>query len=84
MPIMGVSELWIVLILVIILFGGKKIPELARSMGKAKLEYKKGMDEAEVAEKEAAVEEAAPKKRKPAAKTTAAGKVEKEASETPE
>ena len=84
MPIMGISELWIVLILVIILFGGKKIPELARSMGKAKLEYKKGMDEAEASEKEEAVEEAAPKKKKAAAKTTAAGKAKKEASETTE
>jgi sec-independent protein translocase protein TatA len=49
----GQTELLIVLILIIVLFGGKKIPELARSMGKAKLEYKKGMDEADAAETEA-------------------------------
>ncbi len=35
----GQNELLIVLILVIVLFGAKKVPELARSMGKAKLEY---------------------------------------------
>lgn len=54
MPI-GQMELIVILLLVVILFGARKIPELARSVGKAKLEYKKGMEEAEGGEgKEAA------------------------------
>lgn len=67
-------ELLIVLILIIVLFGGKKIPELARSMGKAKLEYKKGMDEAEVAEIEEEEEPEAKPKRKRAAKKKSTAK----------
>jgi sec-independent protein translocase protein TatA len=66
----GQNELLIVLILVIVLFGAKKVPELARSMGKAKLEYKKGMEEAEevAEEEEEEVVEVKPKKKKAAAK----------------
>ncbi|MFV2041093.1 MAG: twin-arginine translocase TatA/TatE family subunit [Candidatus Hydrothermarchaeales archaeon] len=60
----GTNELAIILILVIVLFGAKKVPELARSMGKAKLENKKGMDEAEAEEEEEEEEEPAPKPKK--------------------
>ena len=54
---MGISpaQLIIVLVIALILFGGaKKIPEIARSLGKAKGEFKKGMEEeaAESAKKE--------------------------------
>jgi sec-independent protein translocase protein TatA len=45
---MGISpaQLIIVLVIALILFGGaKKIPEIARSLGKAKGEFKKGMEE---------------------------------------
>ena len=42
----GPWQLVIVVLLVIILFGGsKKIPELARSLGKAKGEFQKGLKE---------------------------------------
>ena len=42
----GPWQLVIVVLLVIILFGGsKKIPELARSIGKAKGEFQKGLRE---------------------------------------
>ena len=42
----GPWQLLIVVLLVIILFGGsKKIPELARSLGKAKGEFQKGLKE---------------------------------------
>lgn len=57
---MGISpaQLIIVLVIALILFGGaKKIPEIARSLGKAKGEFKKGMEEdakEEEAKKEAA------------------------------
>ncbi len=45
--IAGAEWIWILIILGIILFGAKKIPELARSMGKATAEYEKARMEAE-------------------------------------
>ena len=41
----GTWELVVILLVVLILFGGKKIPELARSLGKGISEFKKGMKE---------------------------------------
>ncbi len=41
----GGSEWLIVLALVLILFGAKKIPDLARGMGKGITEFKKGLKE---------------------------------------
>ena len=38
-------EWLIVLGVIVLLFGAKKLPELARSMGKASSEFKKGMRE---------------------------------------
>jgi len=38
-------ELWIVLAIVLILFGGKKIPELLRGVGKGVGELQKGLEE---------------------------------------
>ena len=38
-------ELWIILVIVLILFGGKKIPELLRGVGKGVGELQKGLDE---------------------------------------
>jgi sec-independent protein translocase protein TatA len=74
----GQNELLIVLILVIVLFGAKKVPELARSMGKAKLEYRKGMDEAEVEEEEEEeVVRAKPKKKTTTKKKTTSAKAKK-------
>jgi sec-independent protein translocase protein TatA len=39
------QELWIVLIVVLVLFGGKKIPELMRGVGKGVGELQKGLEE---------------------------------------
>ena len=41
----GYWELLIVLVVVLLIFGPKKIPELFRSMGKASKEFKAGADE---------------------------------------
>ena len=38
----GPPELIIVLVIVLLLFGGKKLPELARSLGQAKREFGEG------------------------------------------
>jgi len=40
----GAPELVLILIIVLVLFGGKKIPELTRSIGTAIREFKNGMN----------------------------------------
>ena len=42
---LGGPELLIVLAVVLLLFGGRKLPELARSMGQAKKEFAEGTRE---------------------------------------
>ncbi len=49
----GLWQVLIIVVLIAVLFGAKKIPELARSLGKAKGEFKKGLIEGEKAEAEA-------------------------------
>jgi sec-independent protein translocase protein TatA len=46
--IQGMEWIILVVVIVIVLFGAKKLPELARSVGKAKGEYEKGLAEAEL------------------------------------
>jgi sec-independent protein translocase protein TatA len=41
----GGPELLIVLGIVVLLFGAKKLPELARSVGRSTSEFKKGVEE---------------------------------------
>jgi sec-independent protein translocase protein TatA len=38
----GVTEILIIALLLLLLFGGSKITEMARSLGKAKSEFKRG------------------------------------------
>lgn len=47
---LGAPELLIILVVVLVLFGGAKLPKLARSLGQAQNEFKKGTSEAEAAE----------------------------------
>lgn len=42
---LGTQELMIVLVIVLVLFGGKKIPELLRGVGKGVGELQKGLEE---------------------------------------
>ena len=48
----GIWQVVIVLIVLVVLFGAKKVPELARALGKAKGEFKKGLAEGEKLEAE--------------------------------
>jgi sec-independent protein translocase protein TatA len=41
---LGSSELIIVLVVVLVLFGGSQLPKLARSIGEAQREFKHGLD----------------------------------------
>lgn len=45
MPNIGPLELIIVLVVVLLLFGAARLPKLARSMGEASREFKKGIGE---------------------------------------
>lgn len=39
------SDLWILLAVVLVLFGGSQLPKLARSIGSASHEFRKGIEE---------------------------------------
>jgi len=43
----GMPEILILLVIVVLLFGAKKLPELARGVGKSLGEFKKGRAESE-------------------------------------
>jgi sec-independent protein translocase protein TatA len=45
--IAGQEWIFIIIIAGILIFGAKKIPELARTLGKSRMEYEKGKVEAE-------------------------------------
>lgn len=61
----GIQELVVVFLVVLLLFGAKRIPEIARSLGRASREFKKAKDDivdsardlADAAEKKAAEED---------------------------
>lgn len=37
---LGITEILLILVIILLLFGSKKIPELAKSLGKSKQEFK--------------------------------------------
>ena len=41
----GGPEIWIIVALVVVLFGGSRLPKIARNLGKAQAELKKGLAE---------------------------------------
>ena len=40
---MGAQELMVILVIVLVLFGGSKLPDLAKSLGRSMKEFKKGI-----------------------------------------
>ncbi|HEX3177152.1 MAG TPA: twin-arginine translocase TatA/TatE family subunit [Methylomirabilota bacterium] len=42
---LGTQELLVILVIVLVMFGGSKLPEIARSLGKSMHEFKKGINE---------------------------------------
>ena len=45
---LGVPELLIILLVILLLFGGAKLPKLARSLGQAQKEFRKGQTDTEL------------------------------------
>ena len=58
---LSTSEILVIVIIILVLFGAKKIPELARSLGRASYEFKKAkediINEVKAAEDEAAADD---------------------------
>jgi sec-independent protein translocase protein TatA len=51
---LGYQELLIILVIVLILFGANRLPELARSLGSSVKEFKKGVSDSKTDETTAA------------------------------
>lgn len=61
----GPFELLLVVLVILLLFGSAKLPKLARSIGEASKEFKKGVNEAATDEDEGAVKPPAAAPTKP-------------------
>jgi sec-independent protein translocase protein TatA len=51
---LGAQELLVILVIVLILFGANRLPQLAKSLGSSLKEFKKGVNEAQTDESSAA------------------------------
>lgn len=60
MPNIGAPELLIVLVIILVIFGGAKLPKLAKSLGEARREFEAGTDHGVGAERMDTTAEAAP------------------------
>lgn len=47
---LGPTELLIILVIILLIFGSSKLPKLARSLGRAQTEFKQGVNEGAAAE----------------------------------
>jgi len=59
---LGAMEIFLILLIVLLLFGAKRLPELSRSMGKSLREFKKATSDVEDDFRNAMKEEPEPKK----------------------
>ncbi len=55
--IFGVDGIIVLVVVVVVLFGSTQIPKLARSLGSAQKEFKKGLDEGAADEEDSAATE---------------------------
>jgi len=58
----GWQEILLILFIALLLFGAKKIPDLARSMGKGIKEFKKGLNEIDTLDEDKKSKETSGKK----------------------
>jgi len=49
---LGPTELIIILVIVLVLFGSTRLPKLAKSLGQASREFKKGVDDKDAEDKD--------------------------------
>ena len=63
MPNIGMTELIIILVILLLLFGSTRLPQLAKGMGKSIREFKKGVAEGEDDEDERRLREGARRER---------------------
>jgi len=56
---LGAPELLIILLIVLVLFGGKKLPELSKSLGQSMRELRKGISDTDDKKEEKADEPSA-------------------------
>lgn len=56
LAMIGLNELWPILIVVLLLFGARKLPELAHAMGSSINQFKKGLDQESEEEKKKKLE----------------------------
>lgn len=61
---LGTQELLIILVLVMIIFGAGKLPQVGSALGKGLRNFKKGMNDNEEEPEEGEIEEIAAKKKK--------------------
>ena len=57
---LGYQELLLILVIVLILFGANRLPQLARSLGSSLKEFKKGIDEGQAKEASGSASRAEP------------------------
>jgi sec-independent protein translocase protein TatA len=65
----GAQEILLILLIILLLFGARKIPEIARGLGRSMSEFKKGLREVD----EEIKKEEEPEKREPPEKKNLAG-----------
>lgn len=59
---LGTQELLVILLIVLVLFGANRLPQLARSLGSSMKEFKKGIDEGKADDTTAAAKKEEEKK----------------------
>ena len=66
LPQVGGMELLILLVIILLFFGASRVPELARSLGKGKREFQKGVEEAKAEEEREKADAPQDKEKSPA------------------